>query len=253
MPNKRLIWTIIVICIVAILVVLIFGDPQIRKAEASGPIPNAPAFLTVTNVTADSVSLEWVDESTNEDNFEIWYQVDGGAWPPPVVFAENTESGTVAGLQCNTLYHFVVRAVNEEGGDVYWSESNWTNKLTLPCPQVETQYLYIPTVLNGIEGPQPNTPADFSFVSSTSDTITVGWVDTSQIEDQFEIKFRPAGSSSPWQTAYESAGYTGYTLSYLSCGVEFEMFMYAVNVEGGVRSESAPTPTILAATQACGQ
>jgi hypothetical protein len=101
-----------------------------------GPIPNAPSNLHTTSVTSDSLSVSWNDNSMIEDVFEVWYQEFGGVWFNPSVPA-NTTNYLVSDLNCATLYNLVVRAVRWEGGEVFYSESNYISVNTSSCGQVE--------------------------------------------------------------------------------------------------------------------
>ncbi len=69
--------------------------------------PASPTNLTVTSRSPNSVSFEWVDNSTGEDGFELRRLAPGSS---TVTLASNTTAGTVSSLAVDTEYSFAVYA-----------------------------------------------------------------------------------------------------------------------------------------------
>ncbi len=178
-----------------------------------GPTPNAPSGLHVTTVGQNSITVAWDDNSTIEDNFEVWYQADGGEWFNPTV-AANTESYTVSGLECETQYNFVVRVINWDNGNLYYSESNFISANTNACDPVE--------------GPTPNAPTDLHKTSSTTTSISVVWNDNSNIELEYRLGYKATTSADTF-FVYLPANTETYTVTGLDCSLQYEIWVTALN------------------------
>jgi hypothetical protein len=98
----------------------------IYRSKKNIVLPDAvPANLTEVGRSATAVALRWDDNSTNEDNFEIYHSSNG------VDFVKSGEGEdfcntpndrdffVVTGLQPNTNYTFRVRAKNEAGSTAH--------------------------------------------------------------------------------------------------------------------------------------
>lgn len=78
------------------------------SAPVSTAVPPAsPTTLTVTSRGPNSVSFEWVDNSTGEDGFELRRLAPGSSL---ITVASNTTAGTISGLALDTEYSFAVYA-----------------------------------------------------------------------------------------------------------------------------------------------
>lgn len=74
----------------------------------------APSNITFTNIKPSTVTLNWVDNSVDEDGFPIAISSDGGATYTFIgTAAENTTSINITGLLANTTYFFRVYAATE--------------------------------------------------------------------------------------------------------------------------------------------
>jgi hypothetical protein len=94
------------------------GTPRFTLLdEAYNPVfisptrPVAPSNLTATDRTVDSVSLQWTDNSDNEDSFRLEYRIGAGAWNTGATAGAGVTSATVTGLPANTTFEFRVLAV----------------------------------------------------------------------------------------------------------------------------------------------
>ncbi|MBT2215833.1 fibronectin type III domain-containing protein [Virgibacillus dakarensis] len=85
----------------------------------TNPLPNAPANLTTSNVTATGVNLAW-DAVEDASGYDI-YQ-DGAA-----IDTVTANSHTVTGLDADTTYEFYVVAKN----DKYQTESAPSKTVTV--------------------------------------------------------------------------------------------------------------------------
>ena len=95
-------------------------------------IPEAPSGLTVTKTLKDRITLGWLDNSTNEDRFEIQRAPDDngtpGAWGASVSLPANTTTYTDTGLTRKTTYWYQVRACNANGCSAWTAAVSGTTK-----------------------------------------------------------------------------------------------------------------------------
>jgi C1A family cysteine protease len=83
--------------------------------------PAAPGNLTATTVSSSQVNLQWADNSTDEEGFEIERCTGSGCsnFALLTTVGANTASLSNTGLTANTTYRYRVRAYNAEGDSVY--------------------------------------------------------------------------------------------------------------------------------------
>ncbi len=76
------------------------------------PLPtlNAPDGLALSNILRDSMTLNWVDQSTDEDAFAIERSSDGIHWQEVDRTAANVTTFIDMNLVCSTSYSYRVRA-----------------------------------------------------------------------------------------------------------------------------------------------
>ena len=79
------------------------------------PIPTAPGSLSFTDVTSNSTTLNWTDNSNNEVGFVIYRSTDGVSYSFVTQTSVNATSSIQNGLTANTTYYWRVCAVTEGG------------------------------------------------------------------------------------------------------------------------------------------
>ncbi len=115
-------------------------------AAGAGTAPNAPTGLALQSRTSSSISLSWIDNASNEDNFELQRSLSAGTgFATIATLPANTSSYTDNGLSANTAYFYRVRSTNTNGASAY---SNELSTSTLPTStttiiQQNTQQAYI--------------------------------------------------------------------------------------------------------------
>ncbi len=77
------------------------------------PIPMAPSSLTFSSVTASAMTLNWVDNSSNETGFVIYGSTDGVNYSYIAQTAANATSSLQTGLTAQVTYYWRVFAVTE--------------------------------------------------------------------------------------------------------------------------------------------
>jgi len=133
------------------------------------PTPSAPTDLVVLEVTANAIALGWKDNSDDESGFELYRTEPNGETfsllvrlgPDVTTYRDDSPP-----LEPGALYRYRVRAYNASGA------SGWSNTVE--------QRTGIP----------PSAPENLSVLSYGVDGITIGWTDTSDNEQGFEIQIK---------------------------------------------------------------
>ena len=92
--------------------------------------PAAPSGLAAAPLDNASVRLTWVDNSDDEDGFEVQLRPPDGGWRRSARLAADAESADVKGLEPGGRYRFRVSAYNAGG-------SSFSNTATVTLPEVE--------------------------------------------------------------------------------------------------------------------
>ena len=101
------------------------------KNTLLGEPPEAPSDLELSGAGRDEVTLEWLDNSPNEESFELQRTGGGGSWTVVSTRPADSASATDTGLTPGHTYTYRVRATNAYGS------SEWSNELevTPGCDQ----------------------------------------------------------------------------------------------------------------------
>ncbi|MGB7157896.1 MAG: fibronectin type III domain-containing protein [Tepidisphaeraceae bacterium] len=85
--------------------------------------PAAPSGLAFSNVTSDSLTISWTDNSLNEVGFKVRRSANGGSTWQEFLVGANGGQFNDAGLAPNTQYIYEARAYNSAGGEASSPES----------------------------------------------------------------------------------------------------------------------------------
>ena len=157
----------------------VWADNGLASSDAasttvSAPaLPTAPANLTVTALTASSVSLSWTDSADSEDGFEIEVSQNGGIFGPLTRTDDpDVTTATVAhSFDVNSTYQFRVRAYNSYGRSSF-SDSGVSAPVEVPA-----------------------LPTGVSASSISSSSANVSWTNSSATVAAFRIEWRRQGDS----------------------------------------------------------
>ena len=86
-----------------------------KTCRFTPPVPSAPTVLTFTGISGTSMTLNWVDNSSNEVGFVIYRSTDGINYS----FVSQTAAGAItsvqSGLTAGSTYYWKVYAITEGG------------------------------------------------------------------------------------------------------------------------------------------
>ncbi|MDB5173535.1 MAG: hypothetical protein JWN51_2308, partial [Phycisphaerales bacterium] len=113
---------------------IVFGPPITPTAG-----PAAPTGLTAAAPNFQTVNLTWVDNSNNEDQFNIERSPAGqNTWAQVGIASSNATSFTDSTTQATTAYDYRVRAFNSFNAGTYSSYTNTATVTTPAAPPIGT-------------------------------------------------------------------------------------------------------------------
>ena len=109
----------------------------LTPTSTAAPTPAAPTNLTAVVASNTQINLTWVDNSANEDGFEIERSPDGSTWTQINTTAADVTTYNDTGLSTNTTYYYRVRAFNTSGNSGYSNVASASTQATVtPTPTV---------------------------------------------------------------------------------------------------------------------
>lgn len=147
--------------------------------ESSVVTPGPPAQPTNPSIeilSATELKVKWVDNSGNEDGFEIERKTGaGGEWFRISTTSPDVESFTDSDLTRSTTYFYRIRAFNALGG-----YSDYSDEVSATTPDVP-----------------PSAPGNLAVEAASAYQINLTWEDRSDNEVGFELE-RRTGAQSEW-------------------------------------------------------
>ncbi|MDD3853428.1 MAG: stalk domain-containing protein [Syntrophomonadaceae bacterium] len=183
-----------------------------------GPIlikPAAPADLTVTDITTDTVDLSWTDKSFNESGFFIHRKLEGAPGYTSVGHVgSNITSFHDSGLTPGTEYHYVVTAYNSIG------TSPFSNDAAATTLAIANSKPLAPTLLTALPG-------------SDDTRIDLTWQNNSTNETGFYI-YRKIEGDADFSKVHDSGsgGWSGFGDIGLLPGSKYYYYVSAYNALG---------------------
>lgn len=204
---------------------------RIQKFKPVSPYPSKPLSLTATTVSSSRIDLSWVDNSNNENGFNVVrkqgirgeYSVIKEDLPP------NTTTFTDSVPGPDTYYY----TVYAKSGTLYSAYSNEASATITQLP--------------------PAAPTNLTVNAVTYDEIVISWTDNSTTETGFIIERMVVSESSSIQAAtagtWEEIGTVGQDVTQfsdagLSPGTTYAYRVTAYNSTG----DSAPSNEITGTT-----
>src|SRR5207248_4513721 len=87
-----------------------FRNPGAPPPPPPSPTLAAPTSLSATPISSSQINLTWVDNSSDEDGFEVERSTDGTTFIGIGAVAANTTTFSSEGLSASTRYLYRVRA-----------------------------------------------------------------------------------------------------------------------------------------------
>ncbi|MEK7310091.1 MAG: fibronectin type III domain-containing protein [Planctomycetota bacterium] len=180
-------------------------------AEAMTPMapPAAPTNLITTTVTASAISLEWVDNATNEEGFKLQRSTDGITYTLRATPAPDAGSYNDTGLSENTAYWYRIYAFNAGGNSGYAGPISATTLL-----------------------PLPSAPSTMTANAVSASQINLSWTDNSNNETGFKVDRSPNGVDSWTALTQTASGVTTLSDIGLSSNTTYYYRVCAYNATG---------------------
>ncbi|GHT10142.1 hypothetical protein FACS1894170_01820 [Planctomycetales bacterium] len=192
------------------------ADSEPVNATTLGVAPDEPTGFTQTNVTENSVTLSWNEQSDVKGYVVQYRRTSDTNWTKYVTpgnesdeFSTTATSITVSGLVSNTTYEFQLLAINDDG------------QSATRLPQTVTT-----------NGAKPDKPEHFSVDATTTSSITLTWTGQSGLNG-YTLEYK-ASSDSTWHVYINSpsAAATSVTVNGLKSATKYEFRLTAKNNQG---------------------
>jgi autotransporter-associated beta strand protein len=113
------------------------------STQAAQP-PAMPSGLTATAVATNQINLAWIDNSTNEDGFNLERSTDGGNYNSLAMLAAGVTNYSDTGLSAGTTYYYRVQAFRSCWGNSTYSAPASAATLVPPAPVTPVGLVAIP-------------------------------------------------------------------------------------------------------------
>jgi hypothetical protein len=188
-----------------------------------------PASLTATATSSTTVTLHWIDKSTNEIGFEIQRSPAKTAWKKIATAPENATAYSDTGLAPATGYKYRIRALKPGSGASSFSN---TAAVTTPSGNAPT------------DTTPPTTPGGLSAVANSCSVVQLTWIASTDI----------GGSGVKDYAIWRDGALLKYvtTLTTLDSGLSAShAYAYAVQARDNALNLSGKTATKSVTTPAC--
>ena len=144
--------------------------PRLRVEYEVSSTPTAPSDLTVGNATSNSLTLNWQDNSNNEDGFKIYrWDGDANAFLYYDSVGANATTFTDTSVLCGWDYFYEITAYNSDGESDHVGWVQGTVNACVPTLQVS------PTSLSFIAVKGKENPETQSIAISNSGDGDLNW------------------------------------------------------------------------------
>ena len=201
------------------------NNPTTSETTFDPAPPLAPSDLEAAGISGTAANLVWVDNSNNEDGFEIWRKLGTGSFSLVTTTASGVTFFEDTGLTAASEYTYRVRGVNGIGDSAYTDEAAASSLSAATL--VYEPFVYGGNVGDSLSSAAPASSAEagvvanmravLSFAGSTSygfaaATTTVGW----DRRDISSFAFTAEGTfyiSGLFQADIEGGQWGGYALT----------------------------------------
>jgi len=123
------------------------NSPNSNAAQASTQAaqpPATPSGLTATGIATNQISLTWIDNSGNEDGFNLERSTNGGNYSSLALLAAGATSYSDANLVAGTTYFYRVQAFRSCWGNSAYSTPASAATLLPPAPVTPVGLVAVP-------------------------------------------------------------------------------------------------------------
>ena len=171
-----------------------------------------PSDLSGTALSQSRLSLEWVDNSLNEDGYLLERSLSGAEnWQVLDNLPANSTAFEDSSLACGTAYDYRIGAVDSVFLDSEKVQRTVTTNACTPPPA----------------------PEGLSATALSGTLVRLTWQDVLDDETSYQIDRRKKGESSWTPVGATAQNYTEFVDRYLEWGQEYEYRVLAVNDYGG--------------------
>jgi hypothetical protein len=204
--------------------------------------PTAPSGITFTNVTATSLTVHWVDNSSNETGFNIYKAIGTGDYALEGTVGAGVQLFPVASLSPNVRYHFRVTAYQTVQGESNPAEDSVATLANTPLAPLAPGIITKRT-MNLRPSPSDGNPAAtmYAFYNSVSDQY-VGSKTISGVYTYYFLSATPV-----WRSRTDWGAPAGTTIVNLLPSTGYTWKAKARNLDG---VETILGPTLFTTTQA---
>lgn len=177
-------------------------SPGFSVVNANGPNkPDKPVNVIVTPLALNEVKLDWSDNPNpdyNETNFEVYAATQaGGPYNLVGITGQDVTSRVVSGLQANTRYYFIIRAVNNTGASATTDEV---------------------TALTNGDNQAPSAPGNLRITSSSTNSVSLSW---NASTDNIGVEWYDIFINGLKSYVTKSTSFTCYNLTSVTGGTAF--------------------------------
>jgi chitodextrinase len=194
--------------LVVALATFLFVIGVINIAKSDGLAPNAPSNINTYDITSNSISITWTDNSNDEDGFVVEESINGSDYFTVGSVMTDVINFTIPELRPNTEYWFRVAAFRGETISDYATMSEGV--FTLP-------YIL-------------NAPSDIIVNLVETNDIDISWTDNSKDEEAFIIDESTNGLDYT-NVGEVAADVNNFTIPNLSPNTEYWFRVAAYNNE----------------------
>ena len=215
------------------------GWTRFNVNDQPPPAPAAPSGITLTPAVG-SIAVKWQDNSTNEDEFIVYYKQENASSYSAFAVSANSTATTITGsssLTPDTTYCVKVASSNG-GGESPSSEQPCTHTLPLPTPP-PTKADLVPSTLSITPFPNAGTPVTFSWSECNVGGTNAGTYKYRVLLDQVEVK---TGT----RTLLAHGGCISDTITKTSPAVGQHQFDVVLDIENSVQEASESNNAVFA-------
>ena len=197
------------------------SDPSaVVFTTTTAVVPTAPTGLTAAADSDTSITLSWLDNSGNEDNFRVERSADGTTFTEIGNSYADRTSYTDRNLTAGSTYYYRVRARNTVGDSAY---SNVSAALTLS---------------------PPNAPEDLAATAVSNSRVELTWADRSNNESGFRAEWGTDGTTFNAGSRAVGSDVTNLAVDGLAADTLYYFRVLAQGARTSAPSNAAPVTTL---------